>query len=56
MLDRVNHATLSTEATKCAAVDEGYWGDDEEEVAFAKRWNCDPKTLGAYGEDSPANC
>lgn len=51
MLDHVNHATLSTEATECAAVDEGYWGDDEEEIAFVKRWNCDPKTLGAYGED-----
>ena len=36
---------------ECAAVDEGYWGDDEEEIAFVKRWNCDPKTLGAYGED-----
>ena len=36
---------------KCAAVEEGYWGDDEEEIAFVKRWNCDPKTLGAYGED-----
>lgn len=24
---------------------------DEEEIAFVKRWNCDPKTLGAYGED-----
>lgn len=32
---------------ECAAVDEGYWGDDEEEIAFVKRWNCDPKTLGA---------
>lgn len=36
---------------ECAAVNEGYWGDDEEEIAFVKRWNCDPKTLGAYGED-----
>ena len=43
-----SHAHVSNE---CAAVDEGYWGDDEEEIAFVKRWNCDPKTLGAYGED-----
>ena len=39
------------ESDECVAVDEGYWGDDEEEIAFVKRRNCDQKTLGAYGED-----
>ena len=39
------------EGRACATADEGYWGDDEEEVAFVRRWNSDPKTLGAYGED-----
>ena len=33
------------------AIDEGYWGDDEEETCFAADWQGNAKTLGAFGEE-----
>ena len=41
---------------ECAAVDEGYWGDDEEEIASSSAGIATRRRWGLTAKISPANC